>query len=429
MTNSLLASWPERPTQSRHRGIPCAESPTMRGLGPHGWSAASLALIALFLALGLHSEYWLGVLTRHSMAADFRIYWDAYWDASAGGNPYLPYEIGLSFVYHPSALTLVSAFSWHGIPWLASVTWMVASAAAWAVSVLVSLRLLGSSFCGCREPRRNRWTKALVVALLVGFAPLWETLHLGQINAFVVLSLVLCFYFFDRDSPILSGILLGFAIVLKTSPVILVPFFLAVRRYRTVAGALTTVLLLSLIAALQFSPRVLSDFLAISPLLASKIHPGAANESMLALLWRLLSLIGLSDLDQGLLFAHAVLFAGTVCLLMVIALRIPREAKALQGWLFVSLIALMTIFSPLVWYHHNTFLLLPLVWLMATGRRSHLGIAIGAATCIQAERLFEQVVGRVSIPVLLGQLAITGAVAAIYLRGWWDLWSRRPRET
>ena len=93
------------------------------------------------MALALYSELWLLRETAGRTADDFGIYYQAYLRAHAGENPYLPYKIGLSFIYHPFALTWVSLFDWNGVR-LAAILWMAAGTLAWIAALVVAMRLL-----------------------------------------------------------------------------------------------------------------------------------------------------------------------------------------------------------------------------------------------------------------------------------------------
>ena len=119
-------------------GGEAAKATAVRRLDPKGlflYSPFVVFLILLYLALGLFSEYWLGVVTTHPLGDDFKIYYGALLKAGAGENPYQPYSIGGSFIYHPFALTFVSLFSWVGDQWMATYLWMAASLSAWAIAI------------------------------------------------------------------------------------------------------------------------------------------------------------------------------------------------------------------------------------------------------------------------------------------------------
>jgi len=377
-------------------------------------------IYALFLALALHSECWLAIVTGHPAGADFQIYYDAYTRAKAGDNPYLPYDIGSSFIYHPFALTLISCFSPAGRAILP--VWTAASAAAWGLSISLALRLVRLRGYACSQG----WLEALTVLIFWTFAPAWETLHIGQVNAFVVLLLCLCLYACERRKDLVAGLLLGLASVLKTSPLVFVLYFLVLRRWKAVASTLGTVLFCSIIPAFQFYPQIVGDFLSILPRLASEIHPTSYNQSILSILCR--ALPGRLEVDSPFLSGYRRFALGTTAALLTTGLWIPPEAYNLRLWLFVSLLTMMLLSQPLVWYHHSTLFLLPLVSLLnqRSRRRSLAGLA--SVILIQTERLFEHLITPVAFPVALAQVVVAAVVVTTYLREWFKAWWRMGQD-
>jgi len=77
------------------------------------------------------------------VAGDFQIYAHALAKANHGDNPYLPFEIGPSFLYHPAALFLVAPFAATG-HW----PWIVAGGLAFAAAVAVLRAAVGRPVCG-----------------------------------------------------------------------------------------------------------------------------------------------------------------------------------------------------------------------------------------------------------------------------------------
>jgi len=387
---------------------------------PNWVVVVSAIVFSFYLVSGLFSEYWLGIVTHHPIGADFRIYYAAYMKANAGSDPYLPYDIGSSFVYHPFALTFVSFFAWHKDYFVASLVWIATSAAAWALSVFLALRLTESKYLTRSSLFSNPKSATRLIALVfLGFAPFWEALHIGQVNAFVVVFLCLSLYFAENDKSIASGFSLALATLLKTSPLVFIFYFLVLSRFRIVVSTLISLVVLSVVAAIQFSPQVLTDFLGILPQLGSEIHPSAYNQSILSISFRALRHLGWSNLDKALILGHKVLSCAIASVLLGSGLLIPPNLKPLRLWLFVSLLTVIVFFSPLVWYHHSTFLILPLTALILYHSRIHFAIGTSLILLIQLERLFEHIFGRVALPALLAQIILMGIVISIFFKDWW----------
>ena len=98
----------------------------------------------------------------------------------------LPYKIGLSFIYHPFALTWVSLFDWNSVR-TAAILWMTAGALAWIAALVLALRLLFGCGSPPGVPRPRKVWVYLAIFLMLTFAPLGESIHVGQINGFVTL--------------------------------------------------------------------------------------------------------------------------------------------------------------------------------------------------------------------------------------------------
>jgi len=379
--------------------------------------------MGIYVVLGLYSEYWLGVLTKHLLGSDFSIYYRAYLEARSGGSPYFPYHIGRSFVYPPFALTFIGCFSWHGVQEIALYCWSVVSAMAWFVSICIALYLVPSRSAKA-SITLSLGRISFLSSIFICFAPFWETLHVGQVNTFVNLFLLLTLYFSEEDKTALSGLFLALAALLKISPLIFVLYFMVMRKYRVVVVALISLVVFSVISYIQFGPSVFRDFLGILPQLGSEIHPSLYNESILSIIYRILKTIGVSNFEKNLILYHKIAFIALTCFFLGASACNPIESDRLRILLFMLLIMLMTIFSPLVWYHHNVFLLLPLIFLIHHCARPCFITGIGLIFLIQVERMFEYSIIRVhevgtallGLPVFLAQLTLISIVAVIYFR-------------
>ncbi len=384
-----------------------------------------------FLALTVFSEVWLGLITRHPVGDDYLIYFNALHALQEGRSPYWPYNIGTSFIYHPFALSALSAFAWMGV-WPSFAVWTGLSAGAWGLSIYLSFRLIRilSESSGEVVRRVEPSIKVFLLFAFMGFAPFWETLHIGQVNAFVVLFLLLTLYFAETDRPLPAGLSLTLAMVFKLSPVIFLLYFLVLRRFRIALFTVAGLVLVSMVPAIQFSPGILADFASILPRLGGEIHPEIYNQSLLSLLYRLFAGQGGFSIAPTLLLLHRALFALILLPLMVTGLRIPRQDKAARIWFFLVLLVLMVFFSPLVWYHHSGLLLLPLLVLFYLKERGYFALGLLILALIQVERVFEQFVEPFAYPVFLAQLILLGVLIGAYVQVLPSpfSWLRYPRQ-
>lgn len=361
---------------------------------------------AVYLGLLQFSEYWLGVLTHHDIGVDFHIYYDAYLKALSGDNPYLPYYIGSSFVNHPFVLSFLSLFSWHQEKWLATFLWVATSALTWVIVVRLVYYLVRTATAKREIPDDHRHLGWILAAFL-GFAPFWETVHVGQINVFAILALCLVLYYSERNKPVLAGIALGFAIVLKTSPIIFVLYYLVLRKFGLLISCAVTLALLSAVPLFQFSPSALTDFMAILPELGKEIQTSPYNQSILSLSVRLCDALGFENMDPVLTIGHKIALIGVLGLILLPALARP-STKLSRLWEFSLLTVTMTLFSPLVWYHHSIFLILPLTLLLLHSNRRYALLGIGLLFVIQFERLFEYKIANFAVPIALVEFVLLG---------------------
>lgn len=385
----------------------------------------SLRTVALFMALmtsmilAVHSEYWLGLKTQHPLGADFFIYVGAVLKAQDGFNPYDPYSIGSSFVYHPFALTFVSAFAWLD-PEAALAVWSVGTWLAWATSIVLAFECLPSLSRDAGLPEKHgirRPQRLLLFALFLFFAPFLETMHIGQINAFVCLCLMLALYLAERGVDWGAGLCVAVAALLKTSPVVVVLYFLALRRYRVVGATLLFGALFTIVPGLQFGAQILTDYMHILSLLGREVFPSVYNESLISVLhiWvsQRPSFIAMS------LLLFRLIFIGWLCLLFIPILR--RRAMTISSKyrlrLFAAVLATMVVFSNLIWYHHGVFLLLPLLLLITHSGRIIPWVGLALLLLAQAQRLFEQVFAlQVGVPAAFSYCFIMVLLTILALR-------------
>ena len=79
---------------------------------------------------------------------------------------------------------------------------------------------------------------ALCVLYLLTFSPVAITLNHGQVNIMLLACIVLFWLFARRRYAFLAGFFLALAILLKTYPLVIIPFLLLIGRWRESAYAL-----------------------------------------------------------------------------------------------------------------------------------------------------------------------------------------------
>jgi len=366
----------------------------------------------VYLSLAWFSAYWFLTITDHPLGSDLRIYQESYHTAAAGGDPYHPIEIGRSFVNHPFLLTILGGAG-GSVGEAAVLRVVVVSALSWLATIWVLLRVFATRAPAATGPTPLWRSRPGLAVMLLGFGPAWETLLTGQVNALAMLALVLALACDLRGRPWLGGLCLALAVVLKTSPAALLLFYLVRGRWRVLAGAGVGLGAASAVAALQFGGDILVDWLAVLGRIGVMVRTSKFNQSVLALAYRQLAPLGWDGLAPTLLAIHKLGFAAVLVVVLSRSYRRRRGSADDLVWLFATLLTAITVFSPLVWFHHSVFLALTLVLLLDDATARVRGLALACVWLIQADRLFEFGFTRHAWPVLLAH----GILLVVMLRG------------
>jgi hypothetical protein len=137
------------------------------------------------------------------------------------------------------------------LPLLAVLLWPAAQVPLWVIVpvwYLLSMAMLaGTVICTARLSSSTGspmvWRSA-ILALVLSLPAMLNTISRGQLGVLSLFFAVLCFLLYQRKRCFLAGFLLGFAIVLKISPLFFIlGFFFMERAWRVLAGALLAMLL------------------------------------------------------------------------------------------------------------------------------------------------------------------------------------------
>lgn len=250
-----------------------------------------------------------------------------------GASPYDADDpvTGLPFTYPPfAAVAMVPLALVPG--WLAAALWTGMSAACVAVTVVVVRHADGRPAPG--------WLVALVAAAAIGLEPVWQNLAFGQVNAVLMLALLVDLL---RPERRLSGVLVGVVAGLKLTPLVFVVLLLLVGR-RASAGR--AVLAFAATVAIGFATMPGAAAYWTDGLLdARRVGPPqlAHNQSVLGALHRLLD--GPPSTFLWLCVAGplavAVLGVGVVCW---------RRGDPVLGACLAAMAMLVA--SPVSWSHH-----------------------------------------------------------------------------
>ncbi len=259
-------------------------------------------------------------------------------------------DFPLPFTYPPFAALVF--FPLHYLPFTAvAIGWLLAVTAALYAVVRIGFELV----LGADAVRTSQWRAATAGWTAVGLwmEPVRTTLDYGQVNVFLVLGAMLAV----RSSRWwVSGGLVGLVAGIKLTPAITSLYFLARRRWATVAWS-----------ALVFSATVGASFV-IAPLEArryfgtllgdaDRIGPVGSvwNQSMRGALSRILG----EDVEFGPWWIAAI---AAVAASGFAAWRVLGPDDRLGTLVMVQLFGLTL--SPISWSHHWVWLLPTVLWLL-----------------------------------------------------------------
>ena len=198
-------------------------------------------------------------------------------------------------------------------------------------------------------------------ALLYG--PVTASLFWGQVEPFVLLMLVLALRNSEARRDFASGIAVGLAALCKIYPIVLLGYFLLSRRWTVVVSTGLTILGGILLSLIAFGGEVHADFIhQLLRTAGDKFWPNTMNASLSAVVAKSLWLMAGPNISPGLkvLRIALIVLAASVVLAMTVrgTLRAKRRDNDSIG--FGLWVAATVLFTPVVWPHHLTGLLIPL---------------------------------------------------------------------
>lgn len=366
-------------------------------VAPRALRALCLLLI-LALSFGLARHGWFQMINE---GPDFEYFYKAGAWLLQRGNLDQGYDVvdgrveprGTIAWYLPFVSRLMTLFALLP-PLVAGHVWLLLN----AVGLVVTLRLLGRHLSGL-PPQDWAVTQLVPLGILLVYWS-WE-FRLNQINSFTLLLMAASFVHWQQGQRIVGGFWLGWAVLLKLTPGLLVIWFALKRQYRTVATALLTVVIAGPLAdVVVFGPSAAADAYRswIHGAVTTGSHRGLIltqqemdwrNQGLGAVLCRWMHPTNYNthfDNDprhQTLFGAHEIMTLNVVSL--------PRRTVGLIVNIVVGLTLLM-----LIWLsrrpagHLNTWQLrlewalwmLVMLWLMPVMRRYHMIWALPALTVL-----------------------------------------------
>lgn len=239
---------------------------------------------------------------------------------------------GLPFTYPPFAAVVMVPLAL--VPgWLAAALWTAMSVACVAAAVVVVRHADGRTAPG--------WLVALVGAAAIGMEPVWQNLTFGQVNAILMLALLVDLV---RPERRWSGVLVGVVAGLKLTPLVFVVLLVLVGR-RTSAGRAVMAFAATVAVGFVAMPAASASYWTDDLLVASRVGPPelAHNQSVVGALTRLL------DEPPSTLLWLCV--AGPIALaVLVVGVLRWRRGDPLLGVCLAAMAMLLA--SPIAWSHH-----------------------------------------------------------------------------
>lgn len=221
-------------------------------------------IVASFISIVLYIYYGFLDLkfVSKNVLLDFPAFYIAGNNAITGNSPYsienikmvskdidIPYTEYRSFLYPPHSLLLFSVFSNLNIYFAQVVFTLIKE-----ISLLISIFLISIiNFKSMKTDKNILDSPIFHLSLITGiffslfYWPVKNDILNGQVNIFVFLFIVLS-YFFSEDKPLLSGFFLSLGILLKLTPLLIIPYFILRNYIKVVLYTLLFSIILTLIS-------------------------------------------------------------------------------------------------------------------------------------------------------------------------------------
>jgi hypothetical protein len=220
----------------------------------------------------------------------------------------------------------------------------------------------------------------IAVALVLNLDPVLDSLLLGQLDAVILLLIVVSFVAYRQGRDLISGSSLGLAAMIKFSPALLIGYFLLKKRLRVFASAVAAVFVIAVVSLVLagldvhviFVRDVLPTLLSGSAQLDNQSLNGFFNRLFLEGEF-ITELLGAPPLPHArlLTLASSMLLLGTTIYLIRGKTKVRTH---LRFDLEYSLVVIsLPLISSIAWHHYMTWYVLPLAVLLNPKLRTGLG--------------------------------------------------------
>jgi len=231
----------------------------------------------------------------------------------------------------------------------------------------------------------------IALAIVLNLDPLLDSLLLGQLDAVILLLIVVSFVAYRQRHALISGSFLGLASMIKFSPALLVGYFLLKRQRRVFASAVAAIFVIGIVSLalagldvhVVFLRDILPTLLSGSAQLENQSLNGFFNRLFLdgRFITELLATPPLPQARLLTLASSMLLLGATIYLIRGKAgLRTDLRFDLEYSLVVISL----PLLSSIAWHHYMTWYVLPLVVLLNPKLRTGLGKRARSAIVMMA---------------------------------------------
>jgi alpha-1,2-mannosyltransferase len=184
--------------------------------------------------------------------------------------------------------------------------------------------------------------------------PLKFTLGLGQINTFILLLITLCFYYLNKKRGNIAGIYFAFPVLIKFFAVLLIPYFIYLKKWQLIKSFFLTTLIATIIICFFIPlPIFIHYYDNILPNLLSSWKGDYYNQALSGFLMRSIQDITMRS------YLRVIISLIFIIITLIPIFRIKKKTQQRINIEIAAIITLSVLINNFSWQHHFVFLVLP----------------------------------------------------------------------
>jgi hypothetical protein len=338
---------------------------------PHVLKQPAFARIATAVLLAI-TFYFFVVDCSQRELLDFSAYIQAAKSLARGENIYLsPYtvldrwgrEIQSYYYYPPLLAQFLSHFLTLDIEILKTLWCLGAFASIVATAFCVSEIISASWWAALSKMQRFLCCYFFIVC----FEPIYWGISDGQVTALILFLLAAFLLLNLRGKEAASGICLALAVSIKMSPIILALGLLRFRRWRSLLSFTATIVAISALTSLAPGGlQILKDF-------SHSVFVVVQDDSRRGFVFNYVfdkAFLAPFGLEAAATWRWVIKFLLGISALAAVQVS-PVTSKISELRVLATLVCFMIICSPILWFHHLSWAILPLFVLSCAKKKSH----------------------------------------------------------